>query len=263
MKTIKYWGSILFPAFVLVLGIACASAPITGRKQLILLSPGQEAELGLTSFQQLKKETPLSRDGQKNELVQRVGRRIASVADLPGAQWEFVLFESKDANAFCLPGGKVGVYTGIFQITQDEAGLATVIGHEVAHAAARHGAERMSQSMAAQFGGQALGMAVSTADPRLQSLAQVAYGVGAQVGILLPYGRKQESEADRIGLTYMAKAGYNPESAIGFWERFSKYSQQAGGGNKTPAWLRTHPVDTVRIEQIKQWLPEAKALYRP
>ncbi|MDX1951450.1 MAG: M48 family metallopeptidase [Verrucomicrobiota bacterium] len=219
-------------------------------------------QLGLSSFEKLKQETPISRDPQLNALVQRVGARIAQAAanDLPNAQWEFVVFESKEANAFCLPGGKVGIYTGILPITKDEAGLATVIGHEVAHASAHHGAERMSQALAAQTGGQVLGVALSAADPRVQSLAAVAFPIATQVGILLPYGRKQESEADRIGLTYMARAGYNPEAAVQFWERFSEFNSGKKGG---PAWLRTHPVDEVRIQQIKSWLPEVRNEYRP
>lgn len=240
------------------------TAPVTGRRQLSLIGEGQEMQLGISAFEKMKQETPISRDPAMNELVQRVGRRIAAASgnDLPGAQWEFVVFDSRDANAFCLPGGKVGVYTGIMQIAQDEGGLATVIGHEVAHAAAHHGAERMSHAIAAQTGGQLLNVALSSADPRWGQLLQVGYPALAQVGVLLPYGRKQESEADRIGLTYMARAGYDPENAIGFWTRFAEFNKRAGrkGG---PAFLRTHPVDTVRIKQIQQWMPEAKAAFNP
>ena len=220
-------------------------------------------ELGISEFEKMKQSTPVSHDPQMNELVQRVGRKIAAAAneDLPNAQWEFVVFDDNQANAFCLPGGKVGVFKGILPITKDEGGLATVIGHEVAHAAARHGAERMSQALAAQTGGQLLGVALSSADPRVQSLFALAYPIGAQVGVLLPYGRKQESEADRIGLTYMARAGYNPEDAVAFWQRFAAFNESKGGKGG-PAFLRTHPVDEVRIEQIQEWLPEAKAAQR-
>jgi metalloendopeptidase OMA1, mitochondrial len=242
--------------------VACTTAPITGRRQLNFIGAGQEIQLGITEFEKLKQSTPVSRDPAVNDLVQRVGRKIAAAAggDLPEAQWEFVVFEDKQPNAFCLPGGKVGVYTGILPITKDEAGLATVIGHEVGHAAARHGGERMSQALAAQTGGQLLGVALSGSDPRVQSLFQLAYPVGAQLGVLLPFSRKQESEADRMGLTYMARAGYNPEAAVDFWQRFSAYNEGRGKGG--PAFLRTHPVDSVRIENIQKWLPEAKAAHR-
>src|SRR5438045_9662933 len=150
-------GIILVAAFI----VACSSVPVTGRKQLRLVSAGEEAQLGLTSFDQVKKETPISRDPAANAMVQRVGQRLAAVAskDLPNAQWEFVVFDSPEANAFCLPGGKVGVYKGILPIAKDEAGLATVIGHEVGHAVAHHGSERMSEAMVMQGGGQLLGSA--------------------------------------------------------------------------------------------------------
>lgn len=237
----------------------CSTVGETGRKQLILISPGQETSLGLSSFNQMKKDVPISKDAAANDLVRRVGQRIAAVASLPNAQWEFVVFESKEANAFCLPGGKVGVYTGILPITKDEAGLATVIGHEVAHAYAHHGAERMSQGLLTEIGAQALGASLSAADPRVQMVTMAAYGVGAKVGFELPHSRGQESEADHIGLRFMAKAGYDPEAAVQFWQRFSTFNQQHGGGD-TPSFLRTHPLDTTRIQQLQQWMPEAKAL---
>jgi predicted Zn-dependent protease len=193
-------------------------------------------------------------------MVQRVGKRIASVAQLPNAQWEFVVFESPEANAFCLPGGKVGIYTGILPITKDEAGLATVIGHEVAHAVARHGAERISEQMLMQTGGSLLGASLSSSDPRTQGLVMTAYGLGGTVGRQLPHSRTQESEADHIGLIYMARAGYDPEAAVAFWERFADYSRQHGGGGDV--WfLRTHPLDEVRIKQLQQWMPQAQAEY--
>lgn len=239
---------------------ACSTTPITGRRQLSLVSAGQEAQLGLTEFEKLKQETPISRDPAANALLQKVGKRIAAAAanDLPEAQWEFVVFESKEANAFCLPGGKIGVYTGILPITKDENGLATVLGHEVAHATAHHGGERMSQQMAAQGLGQLGGVAIT--DPRWSQLFQTVYPIGAQVGVLLPFSRKQESEADRIGLHYMARAGFDPSYAVQFWERFST---AMGGKSSTPAFLRTHPVDSVRIADIKKFLFEAKQEYKP
>lgn len=240
----------------------CLTVPETGRRQVMLISSQQEMQLGFSAFQQMKKETPVSRDPAITAMVQRVGRRIAAVAELPGAQWEFVVFDSKEANAFCLPGGKVGIYTGILPITKDEAGLATVIGHEIAHAVARHGAERMSEGLLLQTGGGLLGAGLANSDPRTRVLVLTAYGLGAKVGRELPHSRAQESEADRIGLIYMARAGYDPEAAVAFWQRFGEHNRQQGGGG-TPEFLRTHPLDTVRVQQLQQWMPEAKANYRP
>jgi predicted Zn-dependent protease len=238
----------------------CATVPVTGRSQLRMVSAEQEMQLGLTSFEQMKKELPVSRDAAANALVQRVGKRIAAVAapDLPNAQWEFVVFESKEPNAFCLPGGKIGVYTGILPITRDEEGLATVLGHEVAHAAAHHGSERMSQAMVLQAGEKVIGTSLVGFDPKVQAAAALAYGVGSQVGVMLPFSRKDEAEADHIGLIYMARAGYNPEAALDFWQRFATVTASEGG---PPAFLRTHPLTDVRIENLKKEMPQALAEY--
>lgn len=242
--------------------VSCTTVSETGRRQFMLLSPGEEMTLGLTSFEKLKKELPISRDPALNAQVQRVGKRIAAVAHLPNAQWEFVVFESKEANAFCLPGGKIGIYTGILPITQNDAGLAAVMGHEVAHATARHGAERVSEAVAMQVAGQALNASLSGSDPKVQSAAMTAYGLGATLGRALPHSRKQEEEADFIGLKYMARAGYDPEEAVRFWERFAAYNRQQGASG--PPWfLRTHPLDEKRIEKLRQWLPQARAEFRP
>ncbi|NCF10537.1 MAG: M48 family metalloprotease [Gammaproteobacteria bacterium] len=237
----------------------CTTVPETGRTQFNVMSAEQEMELGFSSFEQLKSDTPISRDPDINAMVQRVGQRIAAVANLPGANWEFVVFDSPEANAFCLPGGKVGVFTGILPITKDEAGLATVIGHEVAHAVARHGGERMSQALALQLGGQVLGAV--TATTQWQGVAVNAYGLGAQLGVALPHNRKQEAEADYIGLLYMARAGYDPVNAVAFWTRFAEYNRQQGGG--APWFLRTHPLDDERIREIVRTLPKARDQYRP
>ncbi len=259
MNLMQRFALLSLLALTAILFTGCSTVPITGRSQLNLMSASQETQLGLNSFNELKKETPISKDPAANALVQKVGQRIAAVAgpDMPNAQWEFVVFESKEANAFCLPGGKVGIYTGILPITKDEAGLATVIGHEVAHAVARHGAERMSEAMVIQTGGSLLGAGVSAVDPRWTAVAATVYGVGTQVGRELPHSRAQESEADHIGLIYMARAGYNPEEAVLFWQRFSDFNKQQG--DSTPEFLRTHPLDEVRIKQLQQWMPEAKA----
>lgn len=260
----RWWsGWALVVAWALCVA-GCSTVPVTGRSQLRLISPAQEMQLGLSSFEQMKKEVPISKDAQLNALLQKVGRRIAAAAagDLPNAQWEFVLFESQEVNAFCLPGGKIGVYTGILPITKDEEGLATVLGHEVAHAAAHHGAERMSQQLLAQAGGSLVQSGLATSDPRTQAIARTVYGVGATVGVILPYSRLHESEADRMGLRYMARAGYRPEAAVAFWQRFADYNRRQGGGGGL--WfLRTHPLDEKRIEQIRGWLPEARAEFKP
>jgi predicted Zn-dependent protease len=244
----------------------CQTVPVTGRSQLNLISQGQEMQLGLTSFNEIKQQTKVSADAAVNALVQKVGKRIAAVAaaDMPNAQWEFVVFESKEANAFCLPGGKVGVYAGILPVTRDEAGLATVIGHEIAHAVARHGAERMSEAMLMQTGGALLGagMQVADTDPRWKAAAVMAYGLGTQVGRALPHSRNQESEADEIGLIYMARAGYDPGAAVDFWKRFAEFNAKQGGG-ATLAFLRTHPTDEARIRRIQELLPKARAELRP
>ncbi len=237
----------------------CTTVPETGRKQLNFMSPGEEMKLGLTEFDKMKKEVPISKNAQANQLVQKVGKRIAAVANLPDAQWEFVVFESPEANAFCLPGGKVGVYTGILPITKDEAGLATVIGHEVAHAVARHGGERISRAVGLQVLGQAVGSA--TAESKYAVAIQQAYGLGTQLAVELPHSRGQESEADHIGLIYMARAGYNPEASVAFWQRFADFNKKSGGG-ETPWFLRTHPLDETRIKQLQTWMPEAKAQFK-
>ena len=235
--------------------------PVTGRRQFTgLVSQSEEMQLGFNSFEQMKKEVPISRDPAANALLQKVGQRIAAVAEMPNAQWEFVVFDSKEANAFCLPGGKVGIYTGILPITQDEAGLATVIGHEVAHAAAHHGAERLSEAMLLQTGGQVLGAGLSSSSTNMQAAAATVYGLGTQLGLALPHSRTQESSADHIGLIYMARAGYPPEASVKFWERFAAYNKAQGGGG---VWfLRTHPLDDTRIQQLKEWLPEAQKQYK-
>jgi len=259
-----YLRALILPLItVVVLWVpGCVTAPETNRQQFILTDPQYEMKLGFQSFQELRKQTPVSQNSAAAELVRRVGQRISAVANLPGAQWEFVLFESKEPNAFCLPGGKVGVYTGILPITKDEAGLAAVIGHEVAHAVLRHGGERMSTAMAIQGVGSiaAATIGMSASDPRAMQAFQSLYGIGSQVGVALPHSRKQESEADRVGLRYMARAGYNPEAAVEFWQRFAAYSAQRGGS--PPELLRTHPTDATRIRQIQEWLPEAQAQFR-
>lgn len=250
-------------AVAVVCGLAgCSTVPETGRAQLNAYSSQEETQLGLTEFDKMKKEVPISKNAEANAMVQRVGKRIAAVAQLPGAQWEFVVFESKEANAFCLPGGKVGIYTGILPVCKDDAGLAAVMGHEVAHAVARHGGERMTQAQAlntvGQVGGALLG---SSKYANWVPLATQAYGVGAQLGVALPHSRAQEAEADEIGVLYMARAGYDPRAAVAFWERFAAYNQSNGGGS-TAWFMSTHPTDQERIRHLQQLMPKAEAEYQ-
>jgi predicted Zn-dependent protease len=227
----------------------------------LLVSPQEEMRLGLTEFQKIKQSTTISRDPAINDMVQRVGRRIAAVAPLPNAQWEFVVFdEPKTVNAFCLPGGKIGVYTGILGITQTESGLATVIGHEVSHAVARHGAERVSQGLLVQLGGALLDSAMDEKHDQTRKVVLAAYGLGSTVGIQLPHSRLQESEADHLGLIYMARAGYDPREAVEFWKRFASYNDRQG--SRPIAFLSTHPVDDIRIKQLETELPRAMDEYR-
>jgi predicted Zn-dependent protease len=241
--------------------ISCATVPETGRHELMLVGSDQEMQLGISEFQKLKQSTPVCRDAKTNAMVQAVGKRIAAVAPLANAQWEFVVFDDpKTVNAFCLPGGKVGVYTGILHITQDEAGLATVIGHEVSHAVAHHGAERLSQGLLAQYGGAILGQVINTKSEVTRDMILQAYGLVGAVGVMLPYSRLQESEADHLGLIYMARAGYDPRQAIEFWKRMAAYSNQHGG--QSLAFLSTHPLDDVRIKQLQAELPQALAEYQ-
>jgi len=257
LKTFSHLNALVLIVFLLVLS-ACATAPYTGRRQLLLTSEGQENTLGYQAFSQMRHQYRPARDPQTNEMVNRVGRRIAEAANRPDYRWEFVVFQDETPNAFCLPGGKVGIFTGILQYTKDEAGLATVISHEVAHALERHAGERMSQGMVAQIGSIGLGAAMAGQNPYLASAAQQAYGLGANVGVLLPYNRKQESEADQVGLILMAKAGYDPEAAVGFWQRMVAGSK---GQAKPPAFLSTHPTDERRIQDISQLIPGIKERY--
>ena len=259
----KYFSRIyllfLVPLLLAVLGLTgCTTVPETGRRQLNFMSPGDEMQLGVSEFDKMKQGVPISKDPAANALLQRVGHRIAAVCPMKDAKWEFVVFESKEANAFCLPGGKVGVYTGILPITKDEAGLATVIGHEVAHAVARHGGERITEAMGLQL----LGVVVDagTRESKYHSAFVSGYGLGSQLGVALPHSRKQESEADHIGLLYMSRAGYDPEQAVFFWQRFADFNSKQGSA--TPWFLRTHPLDAKRVEQLRGWIPEAKAQFK-
>jgi predicted Zn-dependent protease len=254
----KRAGAALALALVALSG--CATVPYTNRSQFIMMSEADDLRLGAAAYQQVLSKERVTRDPRLTEPVQRVGRRIAAAADKPDYQWEFVVIDDPaQANAFCLPGGKVAVYTGIFPIAQDEGGLATVIGHEVAHALARHGAERMSTGMALQAAGVAVAIAAGGQSAATQQAVMSAYGLGAQVGVALPFSRSQESEADRIGLILMAKAGYDPEAALGLWQRMAQHA----GGKGPPTWLSTHPTEGTRLQDIRTWIAEARQYFRP
>ena len=246
----------------------CYRAPGTGRDQLIFFSEEKEMQFGISAYREVLRQARLSENPDSNEMIQRVGKRIAEVAHKPEYQWEFaVIDDDKTVNAFCLPGGKVAVFTGILKVTKNDVGLATVLGHEIAHALQRHGVERMSRSIIdqiAQLG--ALGAAVSghANGGALQGLLG-AYGVN----VSLPFNRKQESEADYVGLRLMAQAGYDPREAVPFWERMSGCPRQMldklcfRSQQAIPEFLSTHPSDVTRINQIEAWLPEVLMLYHP
>lgn len=242
-------------------GFSCQTVEFTGRSQMNLVSEGDEKKLGVEAYDDILKKTPLSKNQQYQAQLKRVGQRISVAAAKPDFEWAFNVLQGKEINAFCLPGGKVAFWEGIMPVTQDDNGIAVVMGHEVAHALARHGAERMTQSMGAEVVGQILGAGVGMFNPAYTEAFSQAYGMGVNVTVILPWGRSQESEADHIGLILMAKAGYDPSAAVGFWERMSK-AAAASGGSKPPEFLSTHPSDDTRITQIKQWLPEAMTYYK-
>jgi predicted Zn-dependent protease len=242
----RHRSSILLLLALTLVPLGCETVPYTGRRQIQFVSPDEETKMGVQSYQEITGKAPLSTDGQANALVQRVGSRIAAVTDLK-EQWEFAL-----------PGGKVAVYTGILPITHDEAGLAAVLGHEIGHVLARHGGERLSQQMGVQTATQLLA-GLASSNPATVQLVSAALGAGAQVGVLLPWGRQQESEADHIGLILMAKAGYDPHASLELWKRMA----EAAKGQRPSQWLSTHPSEETRIEQIQAWLPEALTYYHP
>jgi predicted Zn-dependent protease len=249
---------------------SCSTVPLTGRSQLSLVDEQaiqQQADAAYNSF--LKDpSTKVVRSGADAQRVKNVGAKIASAinrymqtngyGDKYNYQYEFNLIESKDINAWCMPGGKVAVFTGLLPVTRDDTGLATVMGHEIAHAIAQHAAERMSQMTAAQVGGGVVGAAAGGRSEGTQQIIGQLYGVGGQLA-LLNYSRKQETEADRLGLVFMAMAGYNPDNAVLFWERMATAKQ---GGGAPPEFLSTHPSDATRIAAIKRHLPEARQYYK-
>jgi predicted Zn-dependent protease len=252
------WRAALPPA--LLLAAACQTVPYTGRSHLILVSSSEEIQMGEQAYRDTLKKSKLSLDQEAIETIRRVGLRIAKAADRPDFRWEFNLIEDdKTINAWCLPGGKVAFYTGILPITQGEDGIAVVMGHEVAHALARHGSERMSQGMIANAGERVAGILLAGSSFLTQEVFGQAYGLGMGLGVMLPFSRKQESEADHIGLILMAKAGYDPSEAVQFWKRMQK--AMGGSGSPVAEFLRTHPNDEKRQRQIQAWLADIKEKY--
>lgn len=251
----------------ILLFAGCGSVPITGRKQLSLVSNQEVLSLSLQQYGEFIKSAPKSTDQTNTALVQKVGRNIANAVEtylknngyadqVKDYSWEFNLVKSDQINAFCMPGGKIVVYEGILPYTQNETGLAVVLGHEVAHAVAKHANERMSNQIATEYGTSAVGAALGGTSAGVQQAAAVAIGLGSQYGILLPYSRKQELEADKLGLIFMAMAGYDPSNAATFWQRMSQQ------GSSTPEFMSTHPSDNTRIQQIQKDLPEALKYYK-
>ena len=246
---------------------ACSNVPITGRQQLMLVPDAEVLSLSLTQYNDYIKSAKKSTDKAATDLVVKVGRKIADAVEfyyknngmealLKDYAWEFNLVEDANVNAFCMPGGKIVVYTGILPVTKDETGLAVVLGHEVAHAVAKHANERMSQQMLAEYGAAGVSALLGGASDKTKQIGQTVFGLGAQYAVMLPFSRKQELEADHLGLIFMAIAGYDPEAAIAFWQRMS----QAGGG-AVPEFMSTHPSDATRISDIQKELPEAKQVY--
>lgn len=247
---------------------ACSKVPITKRKQVNLLPESELMSMSLTSYHDFLKQNPPVTGTADANLVKSVGGKIANAVTrfmnqngygkrIQGYKWEFNLVNSKEVNAWCMPGGKVVVYQGLLPVTQDETSLAIVMGHEIAHAVARHGNERMSQEMVAAFGGMALDVALAKNSTQTRNIFLTSYGVGSSLGILA-YSRTHETEADKMGLIFAAMAGYDPQKAISFWERMA-----AQGGSKPPEFLSTHPSDQTRIKNLKAFMPEAMKYYHP
>lgn len=243
---------------------ACKRVPITGRKQVSLINEAELNTMSTAEYQKFLSENQVIRSGADVERIRRIGKEIADAVaiyyrknkmekELENFSWEFNLVNDKTVNAWCMPGGKVVFYTGILPICADDDGIAVVMGHEIAHAVARHGNERMSQGMLAQLGSNALSIAVASQPGATQDLFMTAFGVGANLGVLLPFSRKHESEADKLGLVFMTMAGYNPDKAPAFWQRMA-----GDGGNQPPEFISTHPSNETRIKDLQAYIPIAR-----
>ena len=259
--------------FLMALGIlvySCAKVPMSGRTQLALVDNAELLPMAFVEYDKVLKEGKVITNTADGQMVVKVGKRIASAVEkymkangfeneLQGFQWEFNLIQEAIVNAWCMPGGKVAFYTGIIPICKDDNGIAVVMGHEIAHAIANHSGERMSQAMALNLGGQVGSILLSGRSPETQKAFETLYPIGAQVGVILPYSRNHELEADKMGLIFMAMAGYNPETAIAFWERMASSSK----GGRPPQFLSTHPAEAARIDKIRAAMPEVMRYYKP
>ncbi len=249
-------GMVFLGLFLGFLNLGCQTIPFSSRRQLVIIPEQQEIQMGEESYRQILSEEKLSENQQAAEAVRRVGQRIAAVSGRDDFDWEFQLIASDKMNAFALPGGKVAVYEGILEVCENEAGLAVVMSHEIAHALARHGGERMSHQAIVNAGSGVLQRVMRNKDEQKRARLMHAYGLGTKYGVVLPYSREHEMEADSIGLSLMAKAGYDPREAPRFWKRFSEIS-----GHKPPEFLSTHPSDLSRANNLTGLLPQAMALY--
>ncbi len=254
---------------LLLIQTSCTNVAITGRKQLNLVPDSMMNSMALQSYDEFLGSNKKSNNAVHTQMVKNVGGRIQKAVEQYSAEnnlssqiknynWEFNLIEDPNVNAWCMPGGKVVVYTGLMPVAKDESGLAVVMGHEIAHAIARHGSERMSQGLLVDLGGMALDEALANRPEQTKSLFKLSYGLGSQVGLLLPYSRLHENEADHLGLIFMAMAGYNPNEAVNFWQRMAA----ASSGPKQPEFLSTHPADAARINNIKKLIPEVMKYYQ-
>ncbi len=263
MRNLRGYVSLIL--IILFLSLSCSTVPITGRKQFSILPSSAMLSMSLQQYDEFLKTNKVSRNQEQTQMVKKVGKRIQMAVEqyftdnnmsheLKDYKWEFNLIESKEKNAWAMPGGKVVIYEGILPIAKDKAGLAVVMGHEIAHAIAKHGNERMSQGLVAQMGGMAISKALEEKPDKTKQLWMTVFGVGAQYGVILPFSRLQETEADHLGLIFMAMAGYDPNEAVGFWERMS----QTKDGQMPPEFLSTHPSDETRIRKIKESIPKAK-----
>jgi predicted Zn-dependent protease len=267
MRKLKYFILVILTSSTLFL--SCSTVPLTGRSQLNMIPSSEMLTMSFQQYDEFLKESKLSANQIEVNMVKSVGGKIRSAVEkymksnnlsdrLSGYKWEFNLVEDEQVNAWCMPGGKVVVYTGILPVTQDETGLAVVMGHEIAHAIAEHGNERMSQQLLQQVGAVGLMVAMKEEPAETQALWLGVYGVGTTVGIMLPYSRTHESEADHLGLIFMAMAGYDPHAAPDFWKRMAAGKQ----GGSPPEFLSTHPSDQTRIDDITSWIPEAMKYYK-